>query len=306
MNNIDISVKLCGLDMKNPIIAASGTFNFGQEFKEFININSLGGISTKGTTLEPRPGNRLPRICESKGGMLNTVGLHNPGLKTVVESEIPALRSTYDGIILANVGGASIEDYIEVSEGMDKCEGADIIEVNISCPNVQCGGMAFGTDPSVVEKITRGIKDRVKKPVMMKLTPNVTDIVSVAKACEEGGADAVSLVNTFLAMRIDVKTGRPILSTGYGGLSGGGIFPIALRMVHQVAGAVSIPVVGIGGIETVDNILEMIMAGASCVQIGAANLVDPTICEKLVEKLPERMDELGYKSLDDIRGVSLK
>ena len=290
--------------MKNPVIPASGTYGFGEEFSEVYDLNILGGISFKGTTREARYGNALPRIAECGGyGMINAVGLQNPGVEHVVAHELPRLRELYKGVVIANVSGFSIEDYVFTSQLMDQAPEVDIIEVNISCPNVHNGGMAFGTSPEAAAEVTRAVKAATRKPIYMKLSPNVTDIVSIAKACEEAGADSLCLINTMLGMRIDIRRRQPIIANRYGGYSGPGIFPIALRMVNQVARATSLPIIGCGGISSAEDVVEMMMAGASAVEIGAANLINPTICKDIIEALPDVMAANRIEHLSEIIGV---
>jgi len=297
-----LQVSLCGLTLRNPVVPASGTFGFGKEAAAMYDINVLGGISIKGTTLQPRLGNPQPRIAETPCGMLNAVGLQNPGIDEVVDREIPRLRSIYGGVVIANVSGFSVEDYREACRRMDPC--ADILEVNVSCPNVRHGGMAFGTDPSAAAAVTKAVKEVTDKPIFVKLSPNVTDIVSIAKACEDSGADGLTLINTLLGMRIDVRTRRPVLANKTGGLSGPAIFPLAVRMVWQVSKAVSIPVMGCGGVSSAEDVLEMMMAGATAVQVGAASLRDPLACKKIVDDLPGAMDKLGIGKITDIIGIT--
>jgi dihydroorotate dehydrogenase (NAD+) catalytic subunit len=301
----DTKVNLSGLVLDNPVIPASGTFGYGREFAEFYDINILGSFSFKGTTREPRFGNPTPRIAETPAGMLNSVGLQNPGVEAVIGEELPRLREIFHKPVIANVSGFSVEEYRECCQLLDKEDQVGLLEVNISCPNVRHGGMAFGTSPENAAAVTRAVKEVTHKPVYIKLSPNVTDIVAVAKACEEAGADGLSLINTLLGMRIDLKTGRPILANVMGGLSGPAIFPVALRMVYQVAGAVSIPVMGMGGVSTARDVVEMMMAGATAVQVGAANLRDPFVCKKIIEDLPRVMEELGIQSLSSIIGKTL-
>lgn len=290
--------------MKNPVIPASGTYGFGEEFAQVYELNILGGISFKGTTREARYGNALPRIAECGGyGMINAVGLQNPGVEHVVAHELPRLRELYKGVVIANVSGFSIDDYVFTSQLMDQAPEVDIIEVNISCPNVHNGGMAFGTSPEAAAEVTRAVKAATRKPIYMKLSPNVTDIVSIAKACEEAGADGLCLINTMLGMRIDIRRRQPIIANRYGGYSGPGIFPIALRMVNQVARATSLPIIGCGGISSAEDVVEMMMAGASAVEIGAANLINPTICKDIIEALPDVMAANRIEHLSEIIGV---
>ena len=297
-----LNVTLCGIELDNPVIPASGTFGYGHEFAEFYDINVLGSFSCKGTTLAPRFGNATPRIAEAPAGMINAVGLQNPGVDAVIAEELPRLAQCFHKPILANVSGFSMEEYAAVCQKLDSQPQVGWLEVNISCPNVHGGGMSFGTDPAQAAAVTRAVKAVTAKPVIMKLSPNVTDIVAVAKACEEAGADAISLINTLMAMRIDLKTRRPVLANVTGGLSGPAVFPLALRMVWQVARSVSIPVVGLGGVSSAEDVIEMMLAGATAVEIGAANLVDPCICKRIIEELPEVMDRYGIDNLRDIIG----
>lgn len=296
------TVDLCGITLDNPIIPASGTFGYGYEFAEIYNINCLGTFSFKGTTLHPRKGNPQPRIAEYEGGLLNAVGLQNPGVDAVIAEELPRLKKVFHKPVMANVSGFSLEEYVEVCRRLDACEQVGWLEVNISCPNVHGGGMSFGTDPQSAAQVTRAVRDAVKKPVIVKLSPNVTDIAQIAKACEDAGADAVSLINTVLGMRIDLKTRRPLLANGTGGMSGPGIFPLALRMVWQVYEAVHIPIVGLGGVSSAEDVLEMMLAGATAVEVGAANLVDPYACRRIVEDLPRVMRQYHINDLNDIIG----
>ena len=299
-----LKVNLAGIDLDNPIIPASGTFGFGEEFAELYDLDILGSISIKGTTLEPRFGNPQYRIADCKAGMLNSVGLQNPGLEKVVSEEIPNLAKKFHKPIVANISGFSIDEFVKCAEAMETSDPVGIIEVNISCPNVHAGGMTFGVDPNLAAEVTSAVKKVTTKPVFVKLSPNVTDITEIAKACEDAGADGLSLINTILGMRIDIKTGKPVLGNIMGGYSGPGIFPVALRMVYQVANAVKIPVIGMGGISSPEDVIEMMMAGATAVQIGAANLVNPFICRDLVMELPALMDKLGIKALTDIIGIA--
>ncbi len=298
-----LAVMLSGVELKNPVIPASGTFGFGQEFAPLYDLNILGSLSFKGTTGEARFGNPTPRIAECPAGMLNSVGLQNPGVERVIAEELPMLRKIFQGPIIANISGFSVEEYVRCVEALTREEQVAILEINISCPNVRHGGMAFGTDPRAAAEITRAVKAVATKPVYMKLSPNVTDITAIAKACEDAGADGLSLINTLLGMRIDLQRRRPVLANTYGGYSGQGIFPVALRMVHQVTGAVKIPVIGMGGVSTARDVIEMMMAGASTVQVGAANLVDPMACPKIIEDLPTEMDRLGIRTLREITRV---
>ena len=302
---MNTTVSLSNIELRNPVIPASGTYGFGEEFAALYDLNVLGGISFKGTTREARYGNALPRIAECGGyGMLNAVGLQNPGVEHVVAHELPRLRELYKGVVLANVSGFSIDDYVYTCERMDKAPEVDIIEVNISCPNVHNGGMAFGTQPEAAAEVTRAVKAVTHKPVYMKLSPNVTDIVAIARACEDAGADGLCLINTILGMRIDIRKRRPVLANRYGGYSGPGVFPVALRMVNQVARAVQVPIIGCGGVEKAEDVVEMMMAGATAVEVGAANLVNPMACKEIVERLPRLMEELGIEKLTDIIGAA--
>ncbi len=299
-----MSVNLCGIELDNPIIPASGTFGFGYEFAEIYDINMLGTFSFKGTTKEPRFGNPTPRIAECERGLINAVGLQNPGVDRVIDTELPKLAKCFNKKVMANVSGFSIEDYAYTCERIDKCEQVGWLEVNISCPNVHGGGMSFGTNPQAAAEVTRAVKAVTTKPVIIKLSPNVTDIVSIAKACEEAGADGISLINTLLGMRIDLRTRKPIIANKMGGFSGPAIFPVAVRMVYQVAHAVNIPVVGCGGVENAENVIEMMLAGATAVEVGAANLVDPLACKKIIEDLPRVMEKYNINSLEEIiKGV---
>ncbi len=295
-----LATSLCGIPLDNPVIPASGTFGFGREYAELYDINILGTFSFKGTTKEPRFGNPTPRIAECTAGMINAVGLQNPGVEAVIEKELPALKQIFHKPVMANVSGFSVEDYVYTCQKLDACEQVGWLEVNVSCPNVHGGGMSFGTSPEAAAQVTRAVKQVTKKPVIIKLSPNVTDIVSIAKACEEAGADGISLINTLLGMRIDLKRRRPVIANTMGGFSGSAIFPVALRMVWQVAHAVKIPVVGMGGVAGAEDVIEMMMAGAVAVQVGAANLVDPFACKKIIEALPETMDRLGINTLEEI------
>ena len=299
----DLSVTLSGVKLDNPVIPASGTFGFGQEFLPYYDINILGSLSFKGTTAESRYGNPTPRIAECPNGMLNSVGLQNPGVDHVIAHELPALRKVFRKPIVANISGFSIDEYVACVEKLTREDQVEILEVNISCPNVHGGGMAFGTSPEAAASVTRAVKQVATKPVYIKLSPNVTDIVSIAKACEDAGADGLSLINTLLGMRIDMKRRKPVLANVMGGYSGPGIFPVALRMVYQVTGAVKIPVIGMGGISTARDVIEMMMAGAKAVQVGAANLVNPYACKEIIEQLPIEMEKLGIDRLSDITRV---
>lgn len=295
-------VNICGLKFRNPVIPASGTFGFGTEMYGRYDLNILGGISLKGSTSEPRYGNECPRIAECPGGLINSVGLQNPGIDALVSKKAPQLRSIYKGIIIANISGFSIDGYVESCAKAAACPEIDMIEVNVSCPNVHGGGLAFGTCAASAAEVTREVK-KVSggKPVSVKLSPNVTDIVEIARACEDAGADALTLINTVLGMRIDITRRKSIVATGYGGYSGPGIFPIALRMVHQVTGAVQIPVMGCGGVSSARDVVEMMMAGAVAVQVGSANLRNPMVCKEIIDQLPALMQELGLDSLTDLR-----
>ncbi len=299
----DLSVTLGTLRLDNPIIPASGTFGFGAEFAELYDLDILGSISFKGTTREPRFGNPTPRIAECRSGMINSVGLQNPGIDAVIAEELPRLRERFHKPIIANISGFSIDEYAECCRRIDAEPQVEIIEVNVSCPNVHNGGMAFGTSPESAAKVTRAVKEVTTKPVFIKLSPNVTDIVSIAKACEDAGADGLTLVNTMLGMRIDIARRRPVIANKIGGFSGAAIFPVALRMVWQAANACKIPVIGCGGIETAEDVIEMMMAGASAVQIGAANLRNPFVCKEIIEQLPATMERLGIERLSDIIGI---
>ena len=297
-----LSIQLCGIELDNPVIPASGTFGYGYEFAEIYDINCLGSFSFKGTTLEPRAGNPLPRIAEGNAGMLNAVGLQNPGVDAVIREELPKLAEVFHKPVIANVSGFSVSEYVEVCRRLDARPEVGWLEVNISCPNVHGGGMSFGTDPKAAAEVTKAVKAATTKPVIVKLSPNVTDIVSIAKACEDAGADAVSLINTVMSMRIDLKTRRPVLANITGGLSGPAVFPLALRMVWQVYEAVKIPVIGLGGVQSADDVIEMMLAGATAVQVGAANLVEPFACRNIIEALPKTMERYGIDKLSEIIG----
>lgn len=297
-----LSVNLCGKELDNPVIPASGTFGYGYEFAELYDINCLGTFSFKGTTKEPRFGNPTPRIAECTAGMINAVGLQNPGVDNVISEELPRLKKCFNKKVMANVSGFSIDEYAYTCEKLDSQEQVGWLEVNVSCPNVHGGGMSFGTDPRAAAEVTRAVKAVTKKPVIIKLSPNVTDIVSIAKACEDAGADGISLINTLLGMRIDLRTKKPVIANTMGGFSGSAIFPVALRMVYQVSSAVNIPVVGMGGVSSAEDVIEMMLAGATAVEIGAANLVDPFICKKIVEALPAAADKYNINELKDIIG----
>lgn len=301
-NKPDISTSLSGVVLPNPVIPASGTFGFGYEMAEWYDINCLGAISLKGTTLEPRFGNPTPRIAECASGMLNAVGLQNPGVDKVIEEELPKLRRIYGGVAIANISGFALEEYVETAKKFDTDDTCAILEINVSCPNVKHGGMAFGTSPEAAASVTKAVKQVAKKPVYIKLSPNVTDIVAVAKACEEAGADGLVLINTLLGMRIDPRTGRSIVKIGPCGFSGPAVKPVALRMVYQVAQAVQIPIIGVGGIATANDVLEFVSAGAAAVQVGSQNLVDPFACPKIIEELPIKMEQYGIQSLQEICG----
>ena len=299
---VDTRVTLSGLTLDNPIIPASGTFGYGAEFADLYDINILGSLSFKGTTVEERFGNPTPRIAECEGGMLNSVGLQNPGLKAVCEHELLKLEEIYKKPVIANISGFSIEEYVECAKAMERQDKVGIIEVNISCPNVHGGGMSFGVVPEAAAEITKAVKAVTSKPVYIKLSPNVTDIVSIASACEEAGADGLSLINTILAMRIDLKSRKPILANKMGGMSGSAVFPVALRMVYQVYEAVKIPIIGMGGVSSAEDVIEMMLAGATAVQIGAANLKNPFACKEIIENLPKIMEKYKIKSLSEIIG----
>lgn len=297
-----LSVNLCGEELDNPVIPASGTFGYGYEFAELYDINCLGTFSFKGTTKEPRFGNPTPRIAECTAGMINAVGLQNPGVDKVISEELPRLKKCFNKKVMANVSGFSVDEYAYTCERLDSQEQVGWLEVNVSCPNVHGGGMSFGTDPKAAAQVTKAVKAVTKKPVIIKLSPNVTDIVSIAKACEDAGADGISLINTLLGMRIDLRTKKPVIANTMGGFSGSAIFPVALRMVYQVSSAVNIPVVGMGGVSSAEDVIEMMLAGATAVEIGAANLVDPFICKKAVEALPAAADKYNINELKDIIG----
>ena len=297
-----LNVKLCGIELDNPIIPASGTFGFGYEFAELYDINELGTFSFKGTTKDSRFGNPTPRIAECPAGMINAVGLQNPGVEKVIAEELPKLKKCFHKPVMANVSGFSVEDYAYTCERLDKEEQVGWLEVNVSCPNVHGGGMSFGTQPEAAAEVTRAVKAVTTKPVIIKLSPNVTDIVSIAKACEDAGADGISLINTMLGMRINLKTRKPVIANTMGGYSGPGIFPVAVRMVYQVAHAVKIPVIGMGGVSSAENVIEMMLAGATAVEIGAANLVNPYICRDIVRELPDVMAKYRIENLSEIIG----
>ena len=297
-----LKVNLCGIEMDNPIIPASGTFGFGYEFAELYDINELGTFSFKGTTKDPRFGNPTPRIAECYSGMINAVGLQNPGVEKVISEELPKLANCFHKPVMANVSGFSVEDYAYTCEKLDKEEQVGWLEVNVSCPNVHGGGMSFGTQPEAAAEVTRAVKAVTTKPVIIKLSPNVTDIVSIAKACEEAGADGISLINTMLGMRINLRTRKPVIANKMGGFSGSAIFPVAVRMVYQVANAVNIPVVGMGGVSTAEDVIEMMLAGATAVEVGAANLVNPYASRDIVRDLPRVMEKYGINNLNEIIG----
>lgn len=303
MVDVNTKVVLSGITLDNPIIPASGTFGYGKEYTPFYDINILGSISFKGTTVNQRFGNPLPRIAECTAGLINSVGLQNPGIDKVISEELPYLSKIYKKPVIANISGFSIEEYVHCAQALDNEKSIGIIEVNVSCPNVHNGGMAYGVCPQSVAEVTKAVKKVSTKPVYIKLSPNVTDIVEIAKACEDSGADGLSLINTLLGMRIDIKTRKAVIANKMGGFSGPAVFPVALRMVYQVANAVKIPVIGMGGISSVDDVIEMMMAGATAVQIGSANLVNPYICKEIIEDLPVRMKELGIQNLMDIVGI---
>lgn len=299
---VNTAVTFCGLKLENPIIPASGTFGYGREFAQLYDINLLGSFSFKGTTREERFGNPLPRIAECTGGMINSVGLQNPGIERVIKEELPQIKKIFSKPVIANIGGFSVEEYAYCCHEMDKQEQVGLIEVNISCPNVHGGGISFGTDPKAAAEVTRAVKAVTTKPVIIKLTPNVTDIAEIALACQEAGADGLSLVNTLLGMRIDLARRKPVIANKMGGFSGPAIFPVALRMVYQVFEAVNIPIMGMGGVNSAEDVVEMMLAGASAVQVGAANLVNPYACRDIVLSLPRVMEKYGIQNLTDIIG----
>ncbi len=299
---VNLKVNLSGVELDNPIIPASGTFGFGYEFAELYDINILGSLSFKGTTLEPRFGNPTPRIAETRSGMINSVGLQNPGVDKVISEELPKLRACFNKPIMANISGFSIDEYRTCCEKINKEEKVEFIEVNVSCPNVHNGGMSFGTSPESAAEVTRAVKAVTDKPVFIKLSPNVTDIVSIAKACEEAGADGISLINTLLGMKIDLKTRKPVIANKMGGFSGDAIFPVAVRMVYQVYEAVNIPIIGMGGVSRAEDVIELMLAGATAVEVGAANLVEPYACKNIIEDLPRAMEKYGINNLKDIIG----
>ena len=302
---VSTKVNLLGIELDNPIIPASGTFGYGYEFNEIYDINLLGTFSFKGTTREPRFGNQTPRIAECPSGMLNAVGLQNPGVDKVIQEELPKLKKCFNKKVMANVSGFSIDEYVEVCQKLDKEEQVGWLEVNISCPNVHGGGMSFGTDANMAKTVTEAVKKVTTKPVIIKLSPNVTSIVDIAKACQDGGADGISLINTLLGMRIDLRKRKPLLANVTGGYSGDAVFPVAVRCVYQVAKAVNIPVVGMGGVSTAENVIEMMLAGATAVEVGAANLVNPYACKQIIEDLPRVMEKYKIQNLKDIIGGAL-
>ena len=299
----DLSVSLCGIRLDNPVIPASGTFGFGLELADAFDLNRLGAISLKGTTEEPRFGNPTPRIAECEGGMINSVGLQNPGIDVLTGEIVPSLRKIYHKTVIANISGFSLGEYSRNCAKADSCDGIDIIEVNVSCPNVHNGGMAFGTSPKAAAEVTAAVKAVCRKPVFVKLSPNVTDIVEIARACEDAGADGLTLINTLLGMRIDIRRRRPIVAAGMGGFSGRAVFPVALRMVHQVSKACHIPIMGCGGVASAEDVVEMMMAGAAAVQVGAENIRNPYACPEIIDALPGLMESLGTERLSDITGI---
>ena len=299
---VNTKVTLCGIEMDNPIIPASGTFGFGYEFAELYDINCLGTFSFKGTTVQPRFGNATPRIAECPSGMLNAVGLQNPGMEQVISEELPKLSKCFHKPVMANVSGFAIEEYVTLCEKFDELPQIGWLEVNISCPNVHGGGMSFGTDPKMAAEVTSAVRKVTTKPLIIKLSPNVTDIAAIAKACEDAGADGVSLINTLLGMRIDLKKKKPLLANGTGGLSGSAILPLAVRMVYQVYKAVKIPIVGMGGVSTSEDVLELMLAGATAVEVGAANLVNPWACRDIINDLPKTMEKYHVNNLEDLIG----
>ncbi len=301
-----LNVTLCGIELDNPVIPASGTFGFGYEFADYYDINELGTFSFKGTTALPRFGNPTPRIAETPSGMLNAVGLQNPGVDRVIAEELPKMKRVFSKPVMTNVSGFSVGEYVEVVEKLDGEEAVGWFEVNISCPNVHGGGMSFGTDPKAAAEVTRAVRKATKKPIILKLSPNVTDVTEIARAVESAGADGVSLINTLLGMRIDLARKRPLLANTTGGLSGPAVFPVALRMVYQTAKAVKIPVVGMGGVGRAEDVIEMMLAGATAVEVGAANLVDPYACRDIIRDLPGVMDKYGIENLQDIIGGAIQ
>ncbi|MCQ2179421.1 MAG: dihydroorotate dehydrogenase [Bacteroidales bacterium] len=300
---VNTEVKLCGVSLKNPVVPASGTFGFGVEMAGSYDLNILGGISLKGTTRDARYGNECPRIAETPCGMINSVGLQNPGIQAFVEQKLPSVRKHFNGAVIANISGFSIDEYVECCAKADAAPQTDILEVNISCPNVHGGGLAFGTSAKAAAEVTRAVKEVCSKPVFIKLSPNVTDITEIARACEDAGADGLTLINTILGMRIDIRRRKPVLANRYGGFSGRAVFPVALRMVNQVAHACSIPIMGCGGVSSAEDVIEMMMAGATAVQVGAENLRNPFVCKEIAESLPAVMEELGIDSLTEIIGI---
>lgn len=299
---VNTKVNLLGIEIDNPIIPASGTYGFGYEFAELYDINILGTFSFKGTTKEPRFGNPTPRIAECNAGMINSVGLQNPGVEKVISEELPKLAKVFNKPVMANVSGFSVDEYAYTCEKINECEQVGWIEVNVSCPNVHNGGMSFGTEPAAVEKVVKAVKAVTTKPIIIKLSPNVTDIVSIAKAAESAGADGISLINTLLGMRIDIKRRQPVIANKMGGFSGSAIFPVAVRMVYQVYDAVKIPIIGMGGVSTAKDVIELMMAGATAVQVGAANLIDPFACKTIIEELPNELAKLNVKDINEIIG----
>lgn len=299
---VNTKVKLCGIELTNPVIPSSGTFGYGYEFAELYDINCLGSFSFKGTTKDARFGNPTPRIAECTEGLINAVGLQNPGVHDVIKNELPKLKKVFDKKVVANVSGFSVDEYVYTCRELDKCEQVGWLEVNISCPNVHGGGMTFGTDPKSAYEVTKAVKTVTKKPVFIKLTPNVTDITEIARACEDGGCDGISLINTLLGMRVDLKTKKPVIANKMGGFSGPAIKPVALRMVYQVYEAVKVPIMGMGGICTAEDVIEMMLCGATAVQVGAQNLIDPYACKKIVDNLPSVMEKYGIDSLENIIG----
>lgn len=299
---VNTKVNLLGIEIDNPIIPASGTYGFGYEFADLYDINILGTFSFKGTTKEPRFGNPTPRIAECNAGMINSVGLQNPGVDKVISEELPKLAKVFNKPVMANVSGFSVEEYAYTCEKINACEQVGWIEVNVSCPNVHNGGMSFGTEPAAVEKVVKAVKAVTTKPIIIKLSPNVTDIVSIAKAAESAGADGISLINTLLGMRIDIRRRQPVIANKMGGFSGSAIFPVAVRMVYQVYDAVKIPIIGMGGVSTAKDVIELMMSGATAVQVGAANLVDPYACKSIIEDLPNELAKLNVKDINEIIG----
>ncbi|KAF5069195.1 Dihydroorotate dehydrogenase B (NAD(+)), catalytic subunit [anaerobic digester metagenome] len=303
---VNTKVTLSGITLDNPIIPASGTFGYGHEFADLYDINILGSFSFKGTTKEPRFGNPTPRIAECTGGMINSVGLQNPGIEKVIREELPKMKKVFHKPVIANISGFSVAEYVYCAEKINQEEQVGIIEVNVSCPNVHHGGMSFGTSPEAAAEVTKAVKAVTTKPVYIKLSPNVTDIATIAKACEEAGADGISLINTLMGMRIDLKTGKPVVANTMGGFSGSAIFPVAVRMVYQVYETVNLPIIGIGGVSTAEDVVELMLAGATAVQVGAANLVDPYACKNIIEALPSVMKKYGIKDLNHIIGGAHK